>query len=116
MNIEKLAKQRTRQQARYRVNFEPDYEHEVWSSDAAPTLQSHPDAFYQSRELVNPRPRKVTTRKKPYETLSIGALKKRVYQAGIHGSRAAALAREIHTGPSLEVMQADGFKVRFLMQ
>lgn len=111
MNIRKSAKQRARHQPRYRVTFEPDYDHEAWRNDTVPTSQSHPDAFYTHHELVNPRPTNPTTRKAPHETLSIGALKKRLYRAGIRGSRAAAIAREIHAGPGLDALIAGGVTV-----
>lgn len=111
MNIRKLAKHRARTQPRYRITFEPDYDHEAWSNDTAPTRQSHPDAFYPHHELANPRPTKPTTRKQPHETLSIGALKKRLYRAGIRGQRAAVLAREIHAGPGLDDLTAGGITV-----
>jgi len=111
MNIRKSAKNRARHQPRYRISFEPDYDHEAWSDDTAPTPQSHPDAFYPRHELVNARPVKPTTRQAPHETLSIRALKKRLYRAGINGQRAAALAREIHAGPGLDALATGGVMV-----
>lgn len=104
MKVQLSAQNRARHQSRYRVTYEPDYEHDAWYGDAAPTPQSHPDAFCLHRELVNPGPTKVTVRKAPHETLSLGALKKRLSRAGIRGRRVAEIAREIHAGPGLDAL------------
>jgi hypothetical protein len=111
MKIQQYGKRRAQHQPRYRVTYEADYDHDAWHGDAAPTPQSHPDAFYPHHELVNPRPAKATTRQAPHETLSIGALKKRLYRGGIRGQRAAELAREIHAGPGLDALIAGGVTV-----
>lgn len=112
MHTEGLSTQRkVRNQARYRVTYEPNYDHEAWHSEATPTLESHPDAFYPHRELVNPRSAKSTARKAPHATLSIRALKKRLYRAGIASQRAAEIAREIHAGPGLDALMLGGSMV-----
>lgn len=111
MNIRQFAKRRTQDQARYRVTCEPDYAHEAWHGKVTPTPQSHPGAFYPDRELLNPRPAKNRARKAPHETLSVGALKKRLYRAGITGQRAAEIAREIHAGQGLDALTAGGVTV-----
>lgn len=111
MNIRQSVKRRARHQPHYRVTYEPDYDHDAWGSGTDPTPQSHPDAFYSHREQSKQRAAKTTKRQAPHETLSIGALKKRLYRAGISGQRAAALAREIRSGPDLDVLSAGGMTV-----
>lgn len=109
MKIELSGKRRVRNQARYRITYEPDYDQEE-----TPTLQSHPDAFFPFRELVklvNTRPAESTSRKAPHVTLSIGALKKRLYRAGVASQRAAKIAREIHAGPGTDALMSGGITV-----
>ncbi len=99
MKIKTRSKVRAAQRPRYRVVYESDYDHPAWHSDGPdPTLQSEPDAFYVSREPLTPAAEPPSTRQAPHESLSIGALRKRLYRAGVRSPRLNELAREIAAG------------------
>ena len=79
----------------------PSRYHKAWSEDIKPTPATVPEAFDETVELLNARPEKVSTRKKPHGGLSLGALKKRVARAGVRGKRISEIAKEIKAGPAL---------------
>lgn len=102
-SITKQGKARARLQPRYRIEADPDYDHPAWSPEGdakPPTPQSEPDAFYFSRVYLESR-EKVSTRLKPHDSLSIGALRRRLARAGVRGAQVGVLAREIKQGPGI---------------
>lgn len=109
MKVRCSSKFRAARQPRYRMSYEPDYDHSAWLDAAAvPTPDTHPDAFYMTREEVRPLPAAPCTRKPPHRSLSIGALRRRLYRAGVKSGQVAALAREIHCGPDLSSLSTTG--------
>lgn len=111
MNIVKSAKGRVGKRGRFRLVYEPDYDHEAWNLGAAPTPQSHPQAFDARRERIGPHPTISRQRKVPHERLGIGALKRRLYRAGLTRLRAVQIAREIHAGPGNQDLTIGGAMV-----
>lgn len=100
MKVCRASKRRALQQPRYRLSFEPDHDHPAWlEATAALSPAEVPDAFYVVRTAVNEPKSMPSTRLAPHSTLSLTALRKRLYRAGVRKGRIAALAREIHAGP-----------------
>lgn len=83
-----------------RITYEPDYGDEAWERDGeVPTPATDPDAFYARRESAYPLPKKISSRKSPHDRLSIRALRKRLYQAGVRGNELSRIAAEIYAKP-----------------
>ncbi len=108
MSIVQKAKRRVGKRGSFRLVYEPDYGHEAWDLGAEPTPQSHPQAFDARRERVSPHPTNIRQRKVPHEMLGIGALKRRLYRAGLTRPRAVQIAREIHAGPGNQDLTVGG--------
>lgn len=83
-----------------RITYTPDYRHEAWmGAGDVPTPSTCPDAFDAHREPAYPKPIRPSTRRKPRAALSRTALRKRLYQAGVRGTKVKGIATEILTGP-----------------
>ncbi len=102
-----------------RVKYEPDYDHEAWSSEIPPTPESTPDAFYRITEPAHPKVEEPSTRRKPHLSLTASKIRNRLYSAGIKGAEAKQFLNEILAGeprsdgvafPSWSV---SGFRQRF---
>jgi len=101
MKINTRSKRRVANAPTYRTVYEPDHDHEAWHVEGpVPTPETLPEAFYsdcqQVRGLKEDRP---SSRQQQRETLSLTALRKRLYRAGVRGDKVASVAREIKAGP-----------------
>lgn len=91
-----------RQRHVMRVSFEPDHDHDAWSSDTSPTPATVPDAFYKVSVPARPvKPSPLHARRNPHSAVTAGMLRKRLYQAGVRGIEAKRILAEIMAGEPL---------------
>jgi hypothetical protein len=113
MKINIASRRRAAWQTRYKTTFEPNYSHDAWSTagEVGPIPATTPDAFDAIITAVmgdGSRQRTGSSRNQPHEALSIGKLTRRLQAAGVRGSKARSLAREIHAGPQFGATVALG--------
>ena len=103
MKQSKIRRTKFRTQYVFRVDYERDYNDEVWmkvGSEPLPTPVNNPDAFYRVVTCINPKPSKVNSGRGLYKTLSKRRLEKRLYQAGLSGAKLKDLSVKIRTNKS----------------
>ncbi|TXI23103.1 MAG: hypothetical protein E6Q67_05015 [Roseateles sp.] len=101
MKIRKLRKSRQESMPLVKVVVEKDYDHEAWLEDG-PELdpKATPEAFIFKHVVISARRQKPkTARLKPHESLSVSAMRRRLFEAGVKGAEVKLTARAIKAGP-----------------